>query len=95
MTVLRSTRRHGPLCNQALSSLKAELAFRRRQLESGVPKTRVTVQQILQYWKVDRNLAGVRDPERLARLSDEEQRSWKTLWAEADALLQKALGDRP
>ena len=50
---------------------------------------------MLQHWKEDGDLAGIRDPEALAKLPAEEQRVWRALWADVDALLQKAKGDRP
>ena len=35
------------------------------------------------------HLAGVRDPEALAKLPDEEAEAWRVLWTEVRALLQK------
>jgi serine/threonine-protein kinase len=83
------------LRRQALDWLKAALVLRKRQLESGKPEIRADVSQTLTYWKAVRDLAGVRDPEALAKFPDEEQRAWRTLWAEVDALEKKAQGDRP
>ncbi len=80
---------------QAPDSLKADLALRKRQLESGTPKARTKVEQILEFWKVGQVLAGVRGPEALAKLPDEERKAWRALWTEVDALAKKAQGDRP
>jgi len=75
---------------RAFDSLKADLASRKRQLESGTAEARAKVQQILDFWKVDRDLAGARDPELLAKLPENEQPSWRSLWAEADAVAKNA-----
>ncbi len=84
--------RRARLRRRALEALKANLALRKRQLESGTVENRVKVQQNLEFWKVDRGLACVRDPEPLAKLPDEEQKAWHALWAEVDALEMKAQG---
>jgi tetratricopeptide (TPR) repeat protein len=41
-------------------------------------------------WRTDPDLACVRDPEALAKLSDSERAGWDSLWATAGALLAKA-----
>jgi tetratricopeptide (TPR) repeat protein len=75
---------------QTLEWLRADLALRARQLESGKPEDRATVQQILQHWKSDRDLAGIRDKDALGKLPMEEQEACKKLWMDVDALDQKA-----
>jgi hypothetical protein len=80
------------LRRQALDWLKADLISRKRQLESGKPDDRTEVGQRLAYWKTDRNLSGVRDPEPLAKLPYDEQRAWRALWTEVDALEKRAEG---
>ncbi len=77
------------LRRRALDSLQANLALRRRQLESGTAENRVKVQQHLELWKVDRGLAGIRGPESLAKLPATEQADWRAFWAEAEALERK------
>jgi len=57
-----------------LDWLRADLVLRNRQLESGKPEARAEVSQKLNHWKVDRDLAGVRDPEALIKLPDDEKR---------------------
>jgi hypothetical protein len=78
----------------ALDWLKLDLALWKRQLESGTPACRNKVKQLLRHWNVDRDLAGIRDPERLARLPDAEQKTWRALWADVAALEKKADGNR-
>ena len=34
------------------------------------------------------DLAGVRDPEALIKLPQEEQKAWRDLWADVDTLLK-------
>jgi hypothetical protein len=49
----------------------------------------------LRHWKANPDLSGVRDPDALAKLPDQEQQAWRSFWSEVDALLRKAQGDRP
>jgi hypothetical protein len=48
------------------------------------------VRQRLRYWKSDADLAGLRDPDALARLPTEKRQACRTLWADVEALLQQA-----
>ncbi len=80
------------LRRRALDSLKANLDLRKRELGSGTAENRVKVQQNLKFWKVDRGLAGVRDPDALAKLPDDEQMAWRALWADVNALAKMAQG---
>jgi hypothetical protein len=43
-------------------------------------------------WKSDTDLAGIRDPEPLARLPEAERKEWQAFWAEVDGLIVKAGG---
>ena len=43
------------------------------------------VVQTLKQRKVDANLAGVRDPEALAKLPEPERKEWQSLWADVDS----------
>ena len=75
--------------------LEAELADWRKQVEGGRREAKESAAGALERWKADANLAGVRDPVALARLPADEQRDWKSLWAEVESLLRRAEGDRP
>jgi hypothetical protein len=44
----------------------------------------------LQHWKGDSDLAGLRDPAALAKLTDDEKKACRARWAAVDALLAKA-----
>jgi tetratricopeptide (TPR) repeat protein len=74
---------------QAVAWLEADLAARSKQFEGGRPETRATASRALRHWKNDADLAGIRDPESIARLPDEEQRECRNLWSKVDALLRK------
>jgi hypothetical protein len=49
----------------------------------------------LQHWKADTDLASVRDPEPLSKIPEDEQKAWRGLWEEVDALRKKAEQARP
>jgi serine/threonine-protein kinase len=83
------------LREQALGWLRAELAAWSKSVESGPTRGRPAVVQALRHWQADIDLAGVRDPDALARLPAEERDAWRSLWADVEALLQKAQGARP
>jgi serine/threonine protein kinase/tetratricopeptide (TPR) repeat protein len=77
------------LRRQALEWLTADLAAW-DQLLQGRPQERARVQTTLRHWKGDRDLAGIRETEALAQLPPAERDACRKLWAEVDALLQRA-----
>ncbi len=83
------------LRGQALDWLKAERAAWAKVLDSGGAQARPLVQQRLQHWRADSDLAGVRDAGALARLPEPERDAWRSFWAEVDALLARARVERP
>ena len=76
------------LRKQALDWLRADLALRGKQLETGKPADRAEVQQALRHWQQDTDLAGIRDAAALAKLPAEEQKAFTQLWADVAALLK-------
>ena len=64
-------------------------------METGTPQDRSSVAMTLQKWKSDPDLAGIRDEVGLGKLPEDERKACRTLWAEVDALVKKARGDRP
>ncbi len=46
--------------------------------------------QTLTSWKADGDLAGVRDPDALARLPEAERKDWQALWADVEVILTRA-----
>jgi serine/threonine-protein kinase len=77
------------LRKQALDWLRADLAQRTKQLETGNPADRDEVQKTLHHWQNDTDLAAIRDAAALAKLPADEQKACQTLWAEVGALLGK------
>jgi serine/threonine-protein kinase len=74
---------------QALAWLRADLAAWARLLEGGKPNERSTVRATLRHWRVDPDLAGLRDPEQVKHLPADEQPACRQLWDEVGALLEK------
>jgi serine/threonine-protein kinase len=83
------------LRGQALNWQKAEQAAWAKVLDAGNPQAGPNVRQALEHWRADSDLAGVRDAMALAQLPEAERAAWRALWAEVDALLARARGDRP
>jgi hypothetical protein len=42
------------------------------------------VRRIFGYWRADPDLAGVRDAEALAKLTESERKAWQAIWADVD-----------
>jgi tetratricopeptide (TPR) repeat protein len=78
------------LRQQALAWLKADLALRTKQQQSGQPADRLDAQQKLKHWQKDSDLAGIRDAIALAKLPAEERAACEKLWADVQALLKRA-----
>jgi serine/threonine-protein kinase len=77
----------GRLRRQALEWLQADLAAYRQLLEKEPEKARALVRPRMQHWRVDPDLAGVRDRAEVTKLPTAEQQAWRKLWAEVAALL--------
>ena len=78
------------LRRQALDWLHAELEAWRPLTLTVEPGSKEAVVKTLKNWKTDPDLAGLRDPEHLAKLPQEEREAFQRLWADVDALLAKA-----
>jgi tetratricopeptide (TPR) repeat protein len=74
---------------QARAWLQAELAAWAKLVEAGPIEGRPMIQQKLQHWQRDLDLAGVRDAEALKALPEEERKAWKALWDGVANLLGK------
>jgi eukaryotic-like serine/threonine-protein kinase len=83
------------LRGQALDWLRGELRTWSKTLDECKPEERGAIHQALEQWKTDPALAGLREPARLAKLPERERPAWPGLWGDLEALLTKALGDRP
>jgi hypothetical protein len=72
------------LRRQALAWLKADLAAWRSHKDGDLRA------RALRSWRADKALAGVRDPEGLAKLPPGEHAAWTELWVEVEKLLKLA-----
>jgi serine/threonine-protein kinase len=79
---------------QALAWLRADLTAWGTLARSDDANASQAVQGTLRHWHEDADLAGVRDADALAKLPEAEQAEWKKLWADVDALLQKAAPEK-
>jgi serine/threonine-protein kinase len=73
---------------QALDWLRADLAAWAKVTD------RARVQQTLEHWQQDADLAGVRDQEALAKLPPAERQAWSQFWSEVAELLKKPGGQK-
>ena len=80
------------LRKRALDWLRADLALRARQLNTGKPADRTKVSEAMLNWQRDPDLSGLRDAAPLAKLPAEEQKAFTQFWADVAALLQKTTG---
>ncbi len=83
------------LRQQALDWLKAEHAAWAQLLESDEPQNSARITEKLNWWQQDPRLAGVRDPELLEAMAEEEKTAWRSFWSEVERLAGKARGGAP
>jgi tetratricopeptide (TPR) repeat protein len=81
------------LRQQAVTWLSADLKHWTKQAQSVKPSDRALVQQTLQHWQYDPDLAGLRDSAALKKLPADERAACQKLWADVAALLKKAGGE--
>ncbi len=75
------------LRQQALDWLGADLALRRKQLQSAQPGEADKARGALRRWQTTADLATIRDQAALAKLPTEEREACSKLWADVAALL--------
>ncbi len=75
--------------DQALGWLKAELTFWERYAATIRSEERGVLVRILDGWKKNADLAGVRDTSSLEKLPESERKKWLAFWAEVDSLRAK------
>jgi len=75
---------------QAIEWLKADLDARSKPLKDGKPADRAALARTLRHWKVDRDLAGIRDEDSLKKLPEDEHKAWQAFWSEVAVLLKNA-----
>jgi serine/threonine-protein kinase len=74
---------------QARDWLQADLAVWAKTLDSGSPAARVLVRRLLTQWQADPDLAGLREPSALGRLSADERKECLALWKEVGLVLER------
>jgi serine/threonine-protein kinase len=74
---------------QARVWLRADLDAWAKLLETSLAVDRAKVQKTLEWWRQDPDLAGLRDPDALAKLPPAERKECRRLWSDLDALLQR------
>jgi tetratricopeptide (TPR) repeat protein len=79
------------LRQQALAWLRANLSLYAEKLEAGKPSDRDQARTAMLNWQKDVDLAGLRDAAALAKLPAGEREAFAQLWADAAALLKKAV----
>jgi tetratricopeptide (TPR) repeat protein len=73
----------------SLDWLRADLAASGELLAKDADKVRPAMAQMLDHWQHDRDFAGVRDPDELAKLPSDEQAAWRGLWADVAKTLER------
>jgi serine/threonine-protein kinase len=74
---------------QARAWLQADLAVWAKTLDSGSRAARELAKKMLTRWQIDPDLAGLREPRGLDKLSADERKECLALWQEVDALLKR------
>jgi serine/threonine-protein kinase len=74
---------------QALAWLRTDLAARQKALSAGKAE-RQALRSTLRLWQQNPDFIGIRDAAALAKLSAEEQASFRRFWADITAVLKKA-----
>ncbi len=72
----------------------ADLAHWTMQSASDKPADRDKVQQMLQHWLSEPDLANMRNEDAVAKLPAEERAAWDKLWAEVAEVLKKVGGGK-
>jgi serine/threonine-protein kinase len=73
----------------ALDWLLSDLTAIGKLANQGGPQARQAAGQALRHWQKDADLAGIRDPDAVAKLAAGEQAACEKLWADVAALLKK------
>ncbi len=82
------------LRRQAFDWLSAELEAWDRHVAAEGSRVRQAFQFYVEQYRTDADLAGVRDPEALAKLPEEEHKAWRAFWAQVDSVL-KTVPEKP
>jgi tetratricopeptide (TPR) repeat protein len=75
---------------QAREWLQLDLADWAKKVDSGTAADRIQAEKALTQWREDPELAPLREPDALDRLSADERKECNALWSEVAALLNRA-----
>jgi tetratricopeptide (TPR) repeat protein len=75
---------------QAADWLQADLAVHAKLIEDGKADGVLLTVMRLAHWRTDPDLAGVREPTRLGKLSENERAAWQQLWDDVEKLQKQA-----
>jgi serine/threonine-protein kinase len=78
------------LRQQALNWLTADLGTCTKLLGTATQEQHRVIVGMLEHWKQDSDLAGIRVDSELAKLAETERAAFRKLWADVDVLLKKA-----
>src|SRR5262249_40609433 len=79
---------------KTLEWLRTDLVVFSRTVDSGLRADRDIAKEMLTMWQVEPDLAGLREPARLERLTEDERKGCLALWAEVGAVLARC-GNTP
>jgi tetratricopeptide (TPR) repeat protein len=85
-------RRCAELRRQALDWLRADLDFWAKAVATKSPEALKLAAETLRHWQKDSDLAGLRAPAALTKLTAEEQAACRKLWDEVASLLKQTSG---
>jgi eukaryotic-like serine/threonine-protein kinase len=77
------------LRTQALAWLNADLGAWSKRLANDA-NSAPNIRRIIEHWRIDHELAGVRDPTALDSLPESERKEWQAFWSEVDRLRAKS-----
>jgi eukaryotic-like serine/threonine-protein kinase len=77
---------------QAREWLQADLALWTKKFDTCTAVDRLLVHKSMRHWQVDPDLAALRDPSALDKLSAAERTQWLALWNDVTAVLGRAEG---
>jgi tetratricopeptide (TPR) repeat protein len=78
------------LRKQACDWLRLDLAAWAKKVDTGKESDRIQARKTLAPWRDDADLAGLRDPDALAKLPPAERQECSTLWCDLEDLFKRA-----
>ncbi len=85
---MKDNKARAALRKRTLDWLRADLDLWSKKIALSA-KDRAIARPALMHWRIDADLASVRDKDALGKLPVDEQESWRKLWADVDVLVLK------